>query len=118
MIHTYPEYEIDIRAAFDTLAAENGLTYNEGSMPEYSNQYLELKFGIEYQTPEFYVHCIGHHTFTEPMFRKAAGLPDYIGIRAFTAREHAQAKLNDWANVLRPMLDRLAKGDISMLMGL
>jgi hypothetical protein len=113
--HTYPEYEADIRAAFDTLAAQSGLSYTSGSMPRYANDALELKFGIELQTPELYVTLTGRPAFTAESFWAAAALPAYQPGIHLTSRAHAQARLAFWAQALASLLPALARGDHAAL---
>ena len=116
--HTYAEYDADIRAAFDALARRSGLVYVPGSMPKYANAAVELRFGIDRQTPELYLTPRGYATLTEATLWAAAALPAYQPGTYFTGREHAQARLAFWAQCLAPRLPAIARGDVSRLEGL
>lgn len=116
--NTYPEYEADIRAAFDALAVKSGLVYVPGSMPTYANAAVEIQFGISRQTPELYVTPRGYATLTEATLWAAAELPAYQPGTYPTGRQHAQARLAFWAQALAPRLPALARGDVTRLKGL
>lgn len=115
--HTYPEYEADVRAAFDELAADCGLQFAlKGSMATYGNAHVELRLGVELQLPQVYVQLAGHPLLTGEMFLKAAGLAaPTLSPQGTSGRAIAQAHLNAWAQALAPLLPDVARGDLSRL---
>lgn len=110
--HTYPEYLHDLRAAFDEVAGQNGLTFKQiGTMPGYQNGQLTLYFGIEAGQPAPYLKIGTHPVMTGEAVLQAAGLPT-VGApaRVNSDRELTVFLLEEWARALSPLLPDLAAG--------
>lgn len=103
-MHTYPEYALDVDAAFGAVASQHGLTRTaRGNMPAWAHPAIEIWFGIDASQPEVWMQLPNRPLLSLAQYLAASGRA-YVEIvppiRAFTSREHAQHALQCVARFL------------------